>query len=118
MDLALAELRLAARLNPTNGLYPVMQADILLEQGRWEEARELLDYGIALEPNFLTARLLRAKLRLEAGQKGLARRELAEVFRRHQALPFTALHTDYGRVIAYFDRPRFDVLSAAVAPIR
>lgn len=112
LDRALAELRLAERLNPTNALYPMMSAEILLRQGRREEARARLDRGIGLEPNFLGARLLRARLRLESGQGRLAREELADISRRRPALPLTALYTDYDRTIAFLDQGQFDALSA------
>jgi hypothetical protein len=112
LDRALAELRLAAQLNPTNALYPVMQAEILLRQGHWSEAAALLDQGITLEPNFLGARLLRAQLRLESGQRRRALWDLAEISRRRPALPLTVLYSGYDRTIAFLDQRRFDALSA------
>jgi len=103
---ALEEIQTAARLNPTNALYPVMQATLALERGQRQAALLLLNRGLELEPNYLGARLLRAELWAKAGKKRAALRELDEITKRHELLrdlpPFSA----YDRTIIYLDKPR------------
>ena len=63
--------------------------------GQRDEARAVLDHGLAETPGHLAGRVLRAKLGCEEGRLGEARRDLAEVLARlpehHLALQTLAL---------------------------
>jgi hypothetical protein len=103
---ALEEIRTASRLNPTNALYPMMEAQLAMGRGQEQEALGLLDRSLGLEPNFLTARLLRAELWAGSGHLQAARRELQDIGRRRILLRGLDLYSGYDRIITSLDERR------------
>lgn len=102
---AAPELALALELRPFRPFPAYDLAAARARQGRWEEARELCERALAAEPDFLNARLLRARALLALGRKGEARAELAEARRRRDALSASApvLLTAYDRALVAWD---------------
>ncbi|MFH1618315.1 MAG: O-antigen ligase family protein [bacterium] len=113
-DRVLEHLALASRLNPTNALYPVMQAEIALRQGRQRDALKLINRGIKLEPNYLGARLLRAEIWISGSKKKEAGLELGEILRRRMLLQNLPTYSGYDRTIIYFDAKRFTAVSKSL----
>lgn len=100
---ALEAIELARRFSPTNAFHPQLQAEISFAARRWPRALELADRAIELEPNFLAARLLRARTLRELGRAQAASAELAELRRRQAALKPLTLYTNYDRGLAAVD---------------
>lgn len=63
----------AIRLDPFSPFSYLELARIRIAQGREQEGREWLERGLAMEPNFLPARVLLAELSLKSGQQQEAR---------------------------------------------
>lgn len=102
---AAPELLRALELRPFRPFPAYDLAAARARQGRWDEARELCGRALAAEPDYLNARLLRARALLAAGRKGDARAELAEARRRRAALAANAPSwtTAYDRALVAWD---------------
>lgn len=85
-DAALVEIQAASNLEPTNAPRLALWAELLRQKGDWGGVYLLAQRAIALEPNFLQARLLRAESLARAGRKSEARAELEDLARRREAI--------------------------------
>ncbi|MBI5623177.1 MAG: O-antigen ligase family protein [Elusimicrobia bacterium] len=118
---ALAELERARRLSPTNAVTLLRRAEVLLglsggaDRAGSPAVASLLNRAVELEPNFLTARLLRAELWARAGERESAVRELGEVERRRASLQDEYLFTHYDRMIAACDPARLSAVRLLAA---
>ena len=108
---ATRELEKASALDPTNALDLVMRAEILRARRDWPRVSGLAEQALALEPNFLQARLLRAETLARMGNKQAARRELAEIARLREELDNASHSTGYDSTVTSFDPGRFDLAS-------
>ena len=115
-DDARAELEIASRLNPTNAVYPKMLADIALARGERGQALEQASRAIELEPNFLSARLLRAGIWKKSGETKAARLELDGIRKRREELKRLSVYGDYDQAIVAFDQAAFDAAVKARSP--
>ncbi len=104
---ALGELEAAARLHPTSGLIPGMQAEVFWLIGRPEAAMEFTSRALRLEPNFLRVRLLRAEIHAAAGRAPAARVELEEYARRLRVLKSLEQHSGYDKTVTWNDAARY-----------
>jgi len=111
---ALRELERASALSPFNAIYLVMRAEILRQNGQWEQIQALAERAEALEPNCLQARLLRAEALIRARRRPEAIAELAEVRKRREKLksvdfyvPDRSRYTGFDLTIGAFDAGRF-----------
>ena len=107
---ALFQLERAESLSPQNAILPVMRGEILRGQGAWPQVLKLSRRALALEPDFLQARLLQAEafMRLGRGEEGRA--ALAQACRTHQRLGLRPGGGFEGRLFA-FDRERYEQLA-------
>jgi O-antigen ligase len=93
----------AERLGPISPFASVERATLAASVGDFDNAREGLTRATTIEPNFLNARLLRAKLELEAGHEGRARIALAEAERRRAVVSSYAPANRYETDILAWD---------------
>ncbi|MFH1724279.1 MAG: O-antigen ligase family protein [Elusimicrobiota bacterium] len=103
---ALAALSEAERRDPTQALNPLMAAEILSMERRWDAVRALSERALALEPACPQARLLRAEALYHLGRKSEAARE----FELFEAFGAQALRQqdvmEYGRLVLRYDDAR------------
>ncbi|MDD5630019.1 MAG: O-antigen ligase family protein [Elusimicrobia bacterium] len=113
---ALVQLSRAESLSPFNAVYPKERSRLLAGRGEWPQALAAADRALALEPDYLSARLSRAEALLSLGRRTEARGELVETGRRDSALgPRPEGGTGYEAFILGFDRAAYErlVLRAA-----
>jgi tetratricopeptide (TPR) repeat protein len=113
---AVEPLRAAAELAPYNAYYLLWRAELLRALGAWDEAEALALRALALEPDFLQARLLAAEAAARERRLSQARGELelfdASLLRLSPMLP--AGH-GYVRQLTTYDAARLDALRRALA---
>ena len=110
---ALEEARLAQSLDPTNGYFPALEAEIRLRAGEPEKALGAVGRAVELEPNLLAARLLRAEILIGLKRQGEARGELGEIARRQNALVSMPVYSNYDRGMKNLDAARLERAKAA-----
>jgi tetratricopeptide (TPR) repeat protein len=112
---ALDQLSQAERLSPFNAVYPATQGRLLRGAGDWSRVLDLADRAVALEPDYLQARLLRAEALLRLGRPAEARSELSEIGRRSAALGARINGgAGYEAVILGFERGNYEDLERRV----
>ncbi len=80
-DHRLASLRHRWEQDPSSRLF-VQLAEAHRRRGEVTEALEVLDRGLTFHPNYLSAKIVRARCQLELGRAGEAREELESVVSR------------------------------------
>ena len=104
----------AERLAPRNPFIPLERATLLAAIGDAAAAPLAVDRALALEPNFLEARLVQAKLELERGRFEEARRTFAEAARRRAAAGSYQPENAYERAILNWNSSRAAELESAL----
>jgi O-antigen ligase len=82
LDQALALYEEAERLDPYAAVYPFERGEVLLLLGEQEAAARAASRAVELEPNFLAARLVLARLHAARGDRAAATEEYAAIERR------------------------------------
>lgn len=108
---ALAE---ASRLSPTNALYRLIRADLLLERGDHEAASLEAAQAAALEPRSPQARLLLAKALFRLGRSDAARAALGEAGRLRGRVKGLAMSGAYDALVLGLDARGAQALSRAL----
>jgi O-antigen ligase len=97
---------------PFNAIYPWRRAQLAFAASQWDRAEALAARAAALEPGFLTARLLRAEALIRLGRAPEARVELGTVLAVRAGREARARHTGYEQTIFLFDRREYDRVAA------
>ena len=98
----------AQRLAPYNAIPSWRRAQIAGALGFWARAEPLSAQALALEPGFLSARLLRAEALVRLGRKTEARAELTEVQRLRSSRGDVERGSGYERTIWRFEPQDFN----------
>jgi tetratricopeptide (TPR) repeat protein len=88
----------AINVDPFSPFNYVELGKIRWQQGYVEEAQALLTQAVLYEPNFLPAKVVLAKLAMEAGQTGFARSQykmIREIRERYRGRTLTLLEKEY-----------------------
>jgi tetratricopeptide (TPR) repeat protein len=93
----------AQSLSPFNAIYPWRRAQIAANLGHWPEAEAFSRKAIELEPHFLRARALLAKVLSHQGRRFEADRQVQELERLRAQGPTGAAENNYERAVSGFD---------------
>lgn len=111
VDEALVQLAQAEALSPFNAVYPEESAQLLGSRGAWPQVLAAADRAVALEPDYLAARLSRTEALIRLGRSSEARGELSEIGRRSLALGAQPnKEPGYVAFIRGFDRAAYERL--------
>ena len=114
----LFQLERAEALSPQNAILPVLRAEVLRGHDAWPQVLTLAQRALALEPNFIQARLLLAEALARLGRGEEGRTELAQACRTHQRLGGNSEEGYAGQIFS-FDGQRYEdvaKLSGGVRP--
>jgi hypothetical protein len=115
LEKARPQLVLAEKLNPFDAVYLEWEAELAAHDGFWDQASEAAGRAAALEPNYLSARMILADSLWHLGQPGKARAEVLEVCRRSRALESVLNHgRGYESLIVRFRPDRYRELARRV----
>ena len=104
----------AERLAPRNPFIPLERATLFAATGDAAAAPLAVGRALAIEPNFLEARLVQAKLELDSGRFEEARRAFAEAVRRRAAAGSYQPENAYERAILNWNSSRAAELESAL----
>lgn len=108
---ALIEIRKAGALAPFDALYPAMEAELLAHRRDWPAMLECADHAASLEPNFIEARLLRARALRGLGFGKAARKEWEDAGRLSRRLARSLgpgdVKSGYDEAVLSFDPVRY-----------
>lgn len=113
-DAALQALFEASRCDPTNALYPLMRAEVLRSQGKWERVPFYCERALSLEPGFVAARLARAQALCRLGNRNEASDELKRARSLWNPSASTNPPRGYMQMIPYFDVSKYKEVSESV----